>query len=358
MILNNIGQGFLTVDLAGRMSDERSSVVSEWFGPSSENQTFADYLRPVDASVAEYFELGMESLQEDILPTEVALDQLPKRVVVGTDILEFKYKTIENEAHRVEKVLVIMTDITSDIEREHAEAQQKQLMDVFGHIMRDKLGFLEFLSEADSLVDAVIEHRYEDLPQLKRILHTIKGNAGLFGMTSVSSLCHQLEDEIILEGVIPEEHQLAALRDEWDRVRDHLDQLLGKQLDKNIEIDDADYEAVLHSLLNKEKPEKIAKMVQSWRLETTKHRLNFIKQQTEGLALRLGKKDIHIQIKPHNLRMENEHWAPFWSSFVHILRNAVDHGIETEEERARLGKTGSGIISLETYVENHYCPVK
>ncbi len=352
LMLNNIGQGFMTVTLDGIMSKERSSVVSTWFGNSDENMTFADYIRSTDSSVADWFEIGMDTLREDMLPTEVAMDQLPKRIVVGTTILELSYKPINNEEEKLEKVLIIISDITSQIEREAAEKQQKQLMDIFGHIMRDKLGFLEFLTEADSMIDAVVEHKYENLPHLKRIIHTIKGNAGLFGMTSVSTLCHQLEDEIVSEGTAPTEQSLTILQEEWNRVREKLDTLLGERMVKNIEIADADYEMVLRALLNREEPAQIAKMVQSWKLETAQHRLDFIKQQTEGLAQRMGKTGVDIFVKPNNIRLESEHWAPFWSSFTHILRNALDHGIESEEERNKAEKQGKGAIRIETNVQD------
>jgi len=352
LILNNIGQGFMTVSLNGTMSKERSSVVKTWFGESGEISAFADYIRPTDSSVAEWFEIGMDALRENILPMEVSLDQLPKRIVAGTAILELTYKPITDDADQLEKILVIISDITSQIEREAAEKQQKQLMDIFGHIMRDKLGFLEFLTEADSMIDAIIEHKYENLPHLKRIIHTIKGNAGLFGMTSVSTLCHQLEDEITAEGTIPTDENLSALQEEWNKVREKLDSLLGERMVKNIEINDADYEMVLRALLNREDPDKIARMVQSWKLETAEHRLEYIKQQTEGLAQRMGKKGVDIYVKPNNIRLQSEHWAPFWSSFTHIMRNAIDHGIETEAERSQAEKEGQGTITIETHIQD------
>ncbi len=88
MILNNIGQEFLTVDHKGVMSEERSTVVSECFGDSEEGCTFDQYIRSVDETVSGYFELGLESVQDGILPQDVALNQLSNRIVVGISILE------------------------------------------------------------------------------------------------------------------------------------------------------------------------------------------------------------------------------------------------------------------------------
>lgn len=352
LILNNIGQGFMTVDLNGIMSEERSSIVTTWFGESGESRTFFDYLRRTDATAAEWFELGLESLRDGALPVEVSLGQLPKRIALGANVLELTYNPIHNESGKLEKLLLIISDITSIIKREQVESQQKQFMQIFEHIMRDKLGFLQFLSEADDMIDAVMAHKYTDLSHLKRLIHTIKGNAGLFGMTSVANLCHELENEIISESKAPEQERLAGLQGEWNAVRQGLDRLLGQRAKQSIEINDADYEAVLRALLNREHPDKIAKLVRSWKLEASQRRLEFIKQQAQSLAQRMGKKDIEVTIESNHIRFDTAQWASFWSSFTHILRNAIDHGIETQEERSQVGKAGHGSIRIETCIKD------
>jgi two-component system chemotaxis sensor kinase CheA len=47
-------------------------------------------------------------------------------------------------------------------------------------------------------------------------------------------------------------------------------------------------------------------------------------------------------------RISADLWAPLWASFVHAIRNALDHGLETPDERAALGK-GIGTLSLRAY---------
>jgi len=41
-----------------------------------------------------------------------------------------------------------------------------------------------------------------------------------------------------------------------------------------------------------------------------------------------------------DIRLDRRRWVPFWSAFVHMLRNAVDHGIESGDERVALGSQG------------------
>jgi two-component system chemotaxis sensor kinase CheA len=45
--------------------------------------------------------------------------------------------------------------------------------------------------------------------------------------------------------------------------------------------------------------------------------------------------------------LDPERWNPLWSALVHLVRNAVDHGLESAEERASAGKPARGKIRFE-----------
>jgi two-component system chemotaxis sensor kinase CheA len=38
------------------------------------------------------------------------------------------------------------------------------------------------------------------------------------------------------------------------------------------------------------------------------------------------------------VRLPPRRWAPFWSAFAHVVRNTVDHGVETSDKRRADGK--------------------
>jgi len=46
----------------------------------------------------------------------------------------------------------------------------------------------------------------------------------------------------------------------------------------------------------------------------------------------------------------SERFAPFWSAFIHVLRNAVDHGIDDHEQRERRGKPRQAHIRVATRI--------
>jgi two-component system chemotaxis sensor kinase CheA len=48
------------------------------------------------------------------------------------------------------------------------------------------------------------------------------------------------------------------------------------------------------------------------------------------------------------LRVDAEHTARLWSALSHVVRNAIDHGIEPPERRIALGKSHRARIELST----------
>jgi two-component system chemotaxis sensor kinase CheA len=76
-------------------------------------------------------------------------------------------------------------------------------------------------------------------------------------------------------------------------------------------------------------------------------RLRRVADQAKGLARRLRKDDLEVRIEAApDVRFDPERWAPFWSAAVHVVRNALSHGIEPAEERVAAGKPPHGRLKL------------
>ena len=58
-------------------------------------------------------------------------------------------------------------------------------------------------------------------------------------------------------------------------------------------------------------------------------------------------KDISLNIHSNGLRIDFEKYQEVASSFVHLIRNAVDHGVESADERVKKGKDPKSNISVE-----------
>ena len=98
--------------------------------------------------------------------------------------------------------------------------------------------------------------------------------------------------------------------------------------------------------------EHVLDRLASWWLEASELPLRRLGRYATALAGRLGKGEIGIEIQAHGVRLAPKAWAGFWTDLVHVVRNAVDHGLETPAEREGVGKAGRPKLRLSTSVSN------
>jgi HPt (histidine-containing phosphotransfer) domain-containing protein/HAMP domain-containing protein len=343
LVLDNVDQGFITLDIAGTMSDEHSLIVDEWFGPADPSMPFWDYLARVDAAKAAWFRAGWASLREDVLPLALSLDQLPRVVHKDDQTFELGYRPIvENE--RLDKTIVMITDVTTRIERERAEQAQREMMSIFHYVLSDRLALDEFFDEASTLVDAIEAFDGSDTTLLARQVHTLKGNCAVFGLESMAAYCHQLEDRMEQSAEPVGFKEKEALRNIWKKIADMRAQLARDG--NNVELDLAEHDAILQQLEQGVDGALLVATFRSLRFEHAAKRLALLGEQIQHLANRMGKAHVDVVCEPTKLRLPPRKWGAFWSAFAHVIRNAVDHGIETTEERVLAGKPERATVIL------------
>ncbi len=363
LILNNLQEGLVTIEPDGRISGEISRTMKDWFGASVDGEKLGAWIGRKDALFSEWLDLALEAVQEGILPLEVTLAQLPTRLEHGdrSYAVQYQLMTNINEAHESGlqrstpdglpgKILVIVTDTTEMLAREVAERHQGDLLRVFQHMMRDKAGLFEFLKEADALIGSLNLAHSGDLDHLKLLIHTLKGNAAIFGMQRVSEICYSMENQMRERGEAPAITAMAELERAWGQIRSDAQTLIGEARDTNIEIDHSEYNTILLAIRAGVDVTILARMVESWQMEPTRNRLERVEQQIIGLAERMGKSHIVVSIVPNGLRFDSDRFAPFWFAFIHVLRNTVDHGVESREERRKSGKPDKSSIRITTEI--------
>ena len=351
LVLDNVNQGLLVVERSGRIAKERSAVVARWFGEVDATVAFWDCLQQFDAEASASFRLNWEALLDDVMPAELSIAQLPRGLRAGAHEFELEYTPLF-EGAILERMLVVVSDVTQRRAAERAESEQREVVCAFGHIMRDRTGFLEFFDEARFLIDKLCAAERPEVADVKRWLHTLKGNASLFGLTALGSFCHSLEDAMGETGADLSVAQRQALFAHWDAFATRFGALLGDRDEGQLPIDKAEYDALLQALIDGRPRKAIAEMVAAWRLELASYRLTRHAAQAQALALRLGKGAIDVAVDADRLRLSREVLAPFWSAFGHAVRNAVDHGIESQAERDAAGKVARGSIRMSAFRSN------
>ncbi len=345
LVLDNVNQGFLTVSRDGLLAQERSSIVDTWFGPFEGSIAFWDYMGRLDRGFAEMFRLGFEALLEDVLPLQMCLDQLPSRLRVDGRDFAFSYRSIGEEGATT-SLLIVVNDITEQLLRARHEAEQAELLAMLRGFTTDRSGFLSFFEEATHIVDG-LRARTADLTTRKRLYHTLKGNAGLAGFGAVADLCHQAEDKLSDNDEPGVDAILDGVAARWQALEEVLSSLVRERGRDVLDVHARDLDEVL-AALREVAPAAVWARMADWRLEPADRPLTRLGEYARSLAERLGRGDLDVIIEASGVRLDPQQWGGLWSELVHVVRNAVDHGLEPADERRAAGKDQRPRLRLAT----------
>ena len=350
-LLDNLEQGFLTVHADGTLAAERSAMATRLLGTYQPGQRLWEAISPHDPTTAAWLDLCWASLIEDVMPRELALDQLPTKLTIGERNYRIAYRPTLTAT--VGDMLVVITDKTAELARDRADAAERDLLRMVERMTRNRAGFTDIIDEIDRQVRQVETLAAAPVSDaLRRELHTLKGNCGLVGLTQVAAGCHQLEDRITATGMM-DPKILRSLAQGWDELKTKLSRVAGSQTPEHSEVGKDDLAELREALSRGASLGMIDHIIRSWKLERTRPRLERYAEQASGLALRLGKPEVAVEIADHGVRLDPTKLRPFWAALSHVIRNAVDHGIEPRAERIAAGKPAHGELQLVTRTEGN-----
>ncbi len=350
LILDSVDQGFLMADPGGTLVGERSAIVEEWLGELPEGAKVQDLAAKIDPSSKAWVEMGWTQVIEGFLPLEMALAQLPSRLMRDGQHFDIAYHpVIENE--RLERIVIVLTDVTVEVERQRALAEQHEFSVLVDQFVRDRRAFFDFWNEANTLVQRIVEAAPEAARETqRRDIHTLKGNARFFDLSRLASLCHSLEDAMHERGEeLLTEKEKSSLEELWMSLRRRIEPLISGAT-AFLEVSREEYSKLVDSVRNGQPHDKLIEMLEGLRYEPTEWRLKRAEQVLLSACRKLGKSPVQVEILHHDERLPPGHFDPFWSVFQHVLTNAIDHGLESDEERVGLNKPVPGTIVLSTRV--------
>jgi HPt (histidine-containing phosphotransfer) domain-containing protein len=346
-VLDNVKQGLLTIDLEGRLAPEHSRVVDEWLGKFEPRTLFRSYLARIDARFVENFTAGFDQLLDGELPEELLLAQLPTALGHGPQRFQLSYEPIH--AHgKLSGLLVVIDDVTETLRRAREEAEQKDVLSLCQHLSKDRGALLGFFDENSGLIADLTQCSKVDAA-VQRNLHTLKGNAAMYGFTTLAESCHAAEDAIA-EGIF-DASQLEAVAKCFAVLRSSLASIAGDNAGERIEVSRAALRTLADELAAGLPANEGARAVERLLLDPVRPSLERLGRYARALAARMGKVEPRVEIVDGGLFVDEKRAAPLFASLVHLVRNAIDHGLETPAERAASGKPDA-VLSLRASVEN------
>ncbi len=270
----------------------------------------------------------------------------------------------------VDKLMVSVRDITQLRAMEAEAREQKRELDIVSQLIKlssEKVLALNdaaqrYLDANVAALDDAKERDLEVLALLFRNMHTIKGNCRTYGFTYLSNVAHEVESTYsALKSSTDLPWEPSVLIRDIDLVRKVLGEYMHVYRDV---LGKGDKSAVDHDgfwmhnvVMNKieEYAERgdlpqlrvfIAR-IQSKPLEAV---LADVVASLPSLAGQLGKQTPIVKFDASNAFMLSNSFELLSDVFAHILRNCIDHGIETPEERVNADKPNQGYIFIRSQV--------
>ncbi|KWH62765.1 MCP four helix bundle domain-containing protein [Burkholderia anthina] len=387
-MLQNMQQGILTVVEGGVVHAEYSAYLESIFETNDiagrdlmalvfdDSAIGADARSQVDAAV--HACLGEDSMNfefnEHLLVNEVA-----KRMPDGREKwLDLSWSAITDETDTVVRLMLCVRDVT-EIRALTAQAgEQQRRLEMIGEILsisQDKFhDFVHsakgFLSENERMIRQHERADHSIVAALFRNMHTIKGNARTYSLQHLTNIVHEAEQayESLRRADSGPEWNRDALMDDLARVReavDHYATINAVTLGRSGEPAQggADFLMVERAhiseslrVLDGADPanasdwraarDAVRRMLSQLGTQGIGDALGGVIESLPSLAAELGKPAPVVHIDSHGQRVRSEIVATLKNVFMHLLRNAIDHGIESSDARRAAGKPASGTIDI------------
>ncbi len=369
-LLDNVGQGFFSFSDNYKIHSAYSKACKTFF-----QSTDGGEIQDCDALAVLFGEEGeshrpfFDSIFLKIGDFSALLSLLPAETKLGDQIYQLDYRFIlADEEGEKDKVMVIVTDITQARELEALLEKDERINQMILAVARDKEGFLEAMNDIRKMFKELFREleKEEDaisISQLFRTYHTIKGILAGYCFDDATIKTHEIEtliepyrksgESLIAASVLSirentldlEELFLSSFeklagvisQDDLDEAKGHrrfsVPQGKIQRLVDLLNANPIDYELVKNS-------------VSDLNLEPVGKILSKFASQSKILASQLGK-ELRVEIKGSNIEVNFQNLKPFFATLVHLIRNAVDHGLEESSERELFEKPSEGLLKLE-----------
>jgi HPt (histidine-containing phosphotransfer) domain-containing protein len=343
LVLDSTGDGLISVGLDGSLLPERSRAVTDWFGPPPDAAKIWSYLSP-DPGYRDMFRVGFEQLVDDVLPFEIAAVQLPRRTVRDGRTFELQLREVRDHG-KLARVLVTVQDISARLDADRIEADAREFHHLVGFLLKDIHGFRHSVDECSALVTEIANAT--DAVVARRALHTLKGNCGVVGFERMADYLHELESELANDDRVPARLECDALAMLWARSLDNIGEYLPRDDQRQVDVKHQDLIEITELARRGAGRNTLLTILETWQAEPTSATLDRLATHARNVAARLAK-ELRVTIEHNRLRAPGERLRAFWAVLVHVIRNAVDHGLESPEERRAAGKPRAGLLALST----------
>ena len=379
-LIDNLEEGFFIFDKNGKIQEGYSKSVESFIGKNPNGEKVEDFI-PLSTSDRDLFKKWYKKVWNSKLLIKDLMPLAPKGFSKGKNFYGLNFTPIFQEIKETRKKKLIqmictIKDKTEQKKLEEIAENEKSYVSMMLSVLQDPFSFLDFIEDQSELIQNCLEELKENNKEWKvkkpdekklleyfnhlfRQIHTLKAEALRYSLSEIKKLCIEVENIIFK---IREETQNFK-EEEVLKIIEFLQKISGsfsksffsiqtfldlinnsddKKSSKRIEIQE-----VYQYFKSKIREEK--SVISDFERDYFHRDIHYFfeghDQMLKNMAFDLNK-EIEIKVYPTDRTFNMKTYSHFFSTLIHILRNALDHGIEEKVYRKEVGKKEAGLIEI------------
>ena len=363
-MVDSLNEGFLVFDQTGICRDVSSTNCMTLLEGRPNLRPVHEVLRIPEAELPT-FERWLRTLFSNKLPFADLAPLGPKRFKHSKNkIIELKYYPLWENDRKLKSVVIVASDRTEELNNQKLAREKEKRANFVLKAAQMGQAMDNFFSSAERdmtnlrLEIADLRDSKTKVSGLISIVHTIKGEAAIFALDDVTKVAHTLED--LMRSY--EKNPSTEAETEMTRQLLHLQEVMLEHrmafYEINIRSGGPDLAAI------REQRAKLVEMIdrmkdldmpKEFRIGLFKYGISqqigwffsIYSQFIQDMAIRLGKRVDDVEFVNADLPIYAEPYLELFRTMIHLIRNSLDHGLETPTERMAAAKPESGHLTLK-----------
>ncbi len=359
-MMDSLGQGFLVFDQEGVCSNIFTKACLNVLENNPSGRPAWEVLK-LSGDEQEQFRMWLKASYSESLPFDSLKSLAPQNYAHSEGKhITLDYFPIRSEAGAFTNMVLVATDRTAEFEANLALEKEKKYAEMILKLVTSRDQFSKFIESTEEIIlktQKLVSVDKLDKDQVFRLLHTLEGEAGAFSAEPIR-LASRVSQQLLQSlQAVPTETEISGLQESLESLKSCYHQFLqdnSKLFDainlkggRNYEFTEGELRKFLKTL---EHSSNSRQLMEEFELNFLRlplvNMLRHYDAVVANVASHLGKKIHPLIFDCDDVRVDAKHLEPLFSSLVHSFRNAVDHGIESPEDREMLGKEPFGTIKI------------
>lgn len=353
-ILESLGEGFLVFDQKGLCGNVYTKSCLDILEAKPAGEQIQTVLKLNEKDKNE-FDMWLQAVFSNSLPFDAMKDLAPKQYThsQGRHIFLEYYPILNAGTEEINSLVLVATDRTAEIEAQKESERQKEYAAMILKMVERRSQFVTFFEKyKQSLVELKAEGF--DSREAYRILHTLEGEAGLLNLGDFrlalrvcqEKLQNKLEDypQSLLDAA-------TALANFEEKNKSVYDKIIGNgEIVREIsEVKLRSFKDLIQSHLPHH--ELLEKFNTDFYLVPASKMVDHYSDLVTTIANTLNKK-VNFKLENGSIPIDKNRFEPLMASLVHTIRNSLDHGFESPEDRVAEGKPEEGTLKINFSTSN------